>query len=305
MALNMSEMWFNGIKIAFFSKKLQKIAQQLGSSPPDPQSLRPLGTPPPDPPSVICLSYTGFLKTSPKLRICTFQYYWFKPSPFAKSWLSANRQIFDDVIACDLWFRPPQSKILATPINWRLPEKLFLKIFFFVEHLRLCPWFLALSSSIPVLGLERVCPRKGCPWPWPRIFFVSLALASSLVSSTPPLLITVKLMQITFKKSHDRPTQFSIRIMLLKYYKYLMNQINSWQNQKNRNCHQRHFALLQPRWVSSTWSAAAASICSCSSSAVAVVRGAAVRAARTKQIPMTNYSNSMRAFLLAGYLERS
>ena len=47
------------------------------------------------------------------------------------------------------------------------------------------PW--SLASSIPVLGLEIVCPRKGCPWPWPRIFFVSLALASSLVSSTPPL----------------------------------------------------------------------------------------------------------------------
>ena len=65
--------------------------------------------------------------------------------------------------------------------------------FFFGEHLRLCPWSLALASSIPVLGLERVCPRKGCPWPWPwpRIFFVSLALAlaSSLVSSTPPLLL--------------------------------------------------------------------------------------------------------------------
>ena len=46
----------------------------------------------------------------------------------------------------------------------------------------------SLASSIPVLGLESVCPRKGCPWPWPwpRIFFVSLA--SSLVSSTPPLL---------------------------------------------------------------------------------------------------------------------
>ena len=58
--------------------------------------------------------------------------------------------------------------------------------------MRLCPWSLALASSIPVLGLERFCPRKGCPWPWPwpRIFFVSLALAlaSSLVSSTPPLL---------------------------------------------------------------------------------------------------------------------
>ena len=64
--------------------------------------------------------------------------------------------------------------------------------FFFGEHLRLCPWSLALASSISVLGLESVCPRKGCPWPWPwpRIFFVSLALAlaSSLVSSTPPLL---------------------------------------------------------------------------------------------------------------------
>ena len=42
-----------------------------------------------------------------------------------------------------------------------------------MKHLRLCPWSLALASSIPVLGLESVCPRKGCPWP--RIFFVSLA----------------------------------------------------------------------------------------------------------------------------------
>ena len=49
MALNMCEMWFNGINIAFFSKKLQKIVQQLGASPPDPQSLRPLGASPPDP----------------------------------------------------------------------------------------------------------------------------------------------------------------------------------------------------------------------------------------------------------------
>ena len=61
--------------------------------------------------------------------------------------------------------------------------------FFFLESTcALCSWSLALASSIPVLGLESVCPRKGCPWPWPRIFFVSLALASSLVSSTPPLL---------------------------------------------------------------------------------------------------------------------
>ena len=74
-------------------------------------------------------------------------------------------------------------------------EDLF--FFFFLESTcALCPWSLALASSIPVLGLESVCPRKGCPWPWPwpRIFFVSLALAlaSSLVSSTPPLLNTAK-----------------------------------------------------------------------------------------------------------------
>ena len=36
-----------------------------------------------------------------------------------------------------------------------------------------------------VLGLER-----GCPWHWPRIFFVSLALSS--VPSTPPLVYTVQ-----------------------------------------------------------------------------------------------------------------
>ena len=73
MALNTCKMRFNGIKIAFFSKKLQKIAQQLGASHPDPQSLRRLVAPPPDPPSVIPLSYTRFLNTFPKLNICVFE----------------------------------------------------------------------------------------------------------------------------------------------------------------------------------------------------------------------------------------
>ena len=48
--------------------------------------------------------------------------------------------------------------------------------FFFGERLRLCPWSLALASSIPVLGLERVCPRKGCLWPWPRVLCPRLHL---------------------------------------------------------------------------------------------------------------------------------
>ena len=59
--------------------------------------------------------------------------------------------------------------------------------FFFGEHLRLCPWSLALASSIPVLGLESACPRKGCPWPWPRIFFcvLGLGLEPCVLDSTP------------------------------------------------------------------------------------------------------------------------
>ena len=71
----------------------------------------------------------------------------------------------------------PQTKILRTPINWRSPQKNFED--FFLRTLE------PVSLSVSVLGLERFCLRKGCPWP--RIFFVSLA--SSLVSSTPPLQI--------------------------------------------------------------------------------------------------------------------
>ena len=76
---------------------------------------------------------------------------------------------------------------------WRLPEKLFC-FFLFGEHLRLYPWPRAILSLVSrgfvleraVLGLERVCPRKSCPWT--RIFFVFLAL--SLVFSTPPSFAT-------------------------------------------------------------------------------------------------------------------
>ena len=35
IAFNTCEMWSNGIKIAIFSKKLQKTAQRLGASSPD------------------------------------------------------------------------------------------------------------------------------------------------------------------------------------------------------------------------------------------------------------------------------
>ena len=88
-----------------------------------------------------------------------------------------------------------QSKILGTLMNWRSPEKNFWELFFWRT---LAP--VSLASSIAVLDLERFCPRKGCPWPWPRIFFVSLALASSLVSSTPPLRITLRILLLVLGK---------------------------------------------------------------------------------------------------------
>ena len=72
-------------------------------------------------------------------------------------------------------------------------EDLF--FFFFGDRLKnfceeLFFFWRALALVSLILGLESVCPRKGCPWPWPRIFFVSLTLASILVSSTPPLVPT-------------------------------------------------------------------------------------------------------------------
>ena len=93
-----------------------------------------------------------------------------------------------------------------------IARKIFVKTFFFFFFLEstcaLCPWSLALASSIPVLGLESVCPRKGCPWPWPRIFFVSLALAlaSSLVSSTPPLLVILITKAMNLKQLYNLRT---------------------------------------------------------------------------------------------------
>ena len=182
MALNMCEIWFKGIKKALFPKKLWKIAQQLGASPPDPQSLRPLGAPPPDLPSEIRLSYTGFLKTSPKSKSPNFWWrhcMWFvvKASPIKNSGYSYKLEI-----------------------AWKTFLKTFFFFFFFLESTCACvlgPWprpraFLSLASRVSVLGKAVLGLGLGfflCPWPWPRIFFVSLALASSLVSSTPPLVI--------------------------------------------------------------------------------------------------------------------
>ena len=182
MALNTCELWFNDIKINFFHQKLTKNRPAAGG---DLQSLRRLGAPRPRPPSVIPLSYTTFLNTFPKLVICTFQLISINPfvlqnpgyvpagnNDFRSSilrYLCPTKTSFLEIFRWRhfmwLWFRPPpnQKFWLRLWIGDRL--KNFFENLFFLEHLRLCPWSLALASSIPVLDLERVCPRKGCPWP--------------------------------------------------------------------------------------------------------------------------------------------
>ena len=74
---------------------------------------------------------------------------------------------------------------LQKPFSFGGRLKKILKTFFFGEHLRLCSWpraFLSLASRGSVLG--RAVLGLG-------IFFVPLALASSLVSSTTPLLCKI------------------------------------------------------------------------------------------------------------------
>ena len=98
------------------------------------------------------------------------------------------------------------------------------RLFFSENTCALCPW--SLTSSIPVLVLERVYSWKvGC-WSWPRSFCVFLA--SSLVSSTPPL--TKMLMQShlpsTVKFSivkklllrHNKILQYPSKILLTKQF---------------------------------------------------------------------------------------
>ena len=136
MALNTCEMWSNGDE-AFFSKKLQKIAQRLGASPPDPNSLRRLGVPPPDPRQWYVWSTVHFFTQ----HVCQFRHFQiltfglilpfkrvpsYVPTPGYGFWSSILRylcshknscfEVSDDVIACNLRFGPPQSKILATPM---------------------------------------------------------------------------------------------------------------------------------------------------------------------------------------------
>ena len=75
----------------------------------------------------------------------------------------------------------PQLKILDMPMNWRSPEKKFLKTFFFGEHVRMCPWpwpraFLSLASRGSVLGKAVLALGLGFFCFWPRALCPRLLL---------------------------------------------------------------------------------------------------------------------------------
>ena len=87
-------------------------------------------------------------------------------------------------IAWKNFWRPfSPKKFFWKPFFWDCLKKIFWKPFFWRT--------LAPVSLVLGLGLERICP-----WPWPRIFFVFLTLASSLVSSTPPVMLSMLFFQI-------------------------------------------------------------------------------------------------------------
>ena len=71
MAVNTCEMWSNGIKIAIFSKNLQKSPSGWGLCPQTPIATRGWGLRPKTP---VCetFEYTSFLTTSPKLDIFAY-----------------------------------------------------------------------------------------------------------------------------------------------------------------------------------------------------------------------------------------
>ena len=85
-------------------------------------------------------------------------------------------------------------------------------------------------SVVLGLGLERVCP-----WPWPRNFFVSLALASvlasSLESSTPPLVICneVVLLKLYLSICSNERLTYT-RIFFVSDTSTLLQVIFSWSN---------------------------------------------------------------------------
>ena len=165
MALHMCEVRFNDIEIDFFSKKLQKIAQQLGALPPDPRLWY----------VWVTLFFSKLLQNYifalfsilvEALSVCKILVKW-KTGKFLMTSLH---------VICGLSL-PIKNSGYAYKLE--IAWKTFLKTFFFLENTCGCvlgpwPWpraFLSLASRGSVLGKAVLGLGLGfflCPWPWPR-----------------------------------------------------------------------------------------------------------------------------------------
>ena len=77
------------------------------------------------------------------------------------------------------------EKCFSRPfVFFEIDGKKNLRPFFLGKHLHLCPWSLALASSIPVLGLGFFL----CPWPWPRALCPRLHLCYFMLTLLSHLL---------------------------------------------------------------------------------------------------------------------
>ena len=115
--------------------------------------------------------------------------------------MEVNRgEVLEDTFWCPWprrsspWPWPRSLKSSKIALSLARVQQYFLNGQNFVDNLKkILKIFFFENTCASVLDLEHFCP-------WPRTFFMSLALASSLVSSTPPLEIKWKKEQLRKKK---------------------------------------------------------------------------------------------------------
>ena len=98
----------------------------------------------------------------------------------------------------------------AWKIFWKT-EKFLWSFFFFWRALALVSLVLGLEHSCP---WPRECLSSERLSPWSRIFFMSLALASSLMSSTPPLIFTTVHKKGVGRRRCNKNTLFQCRVIV-------------------------------------------------------------------------------------------
>ena len=91
-------------------------------------------------------------------------------------------------VVSEIWVFRMGSTILEQPVQCILSTFALKNNGKFTHHNseKLRPRSLAVASTIPVLGLERVCPRK--VGPWPTTFFFVLGPEGCVLDSTSAII---------------------------------------------------------------------------------------------------------------------